>query len=118
MAAIYMWFSDEEIIVLTTTLYPVDAEDYLQLAGSIVSGTMTLPYTDHAIDILPAEFVSASYIQKRWYYEYGPDEDHFEILAAEFVSTSYIRIRVIGEAPPEELQLDFTIKNTSTMVPA
>lgn len=39
MAAIYMWFDNEEM-VLTTTLYPVEVEDNLQLNVSLSSGSL------------------------------------------------------------------------------
>ena len=50
MAAIYMWFEPPEYTVLTTTLYPIDANDSMDMMVSLLSGSMgLLPESD--IDI-------------------------------------------------------------------
>lgn len=50
MAAIYMWI-ESGIQLLTTTLYPVEVEDSVQLAGDIEPGVMWLnPSSDVNLD--------------------------------------------------------------------
>lgn len=41
MAAIYQWFTPEDLDILTTTLYPIVVFDKVQLGVSLIFGTMT-----------------------------------------------------------------------------
>jgi hypothetical protein len=41
MAAIYMWFSPEDLEILTTTLYPIEVIDKIEFGVSLIGGSMT-----------------------------------------------------------------------------
>jgi len=139
MAAIYMWFSDEETIVLTTTLYPVDVSDGLVFSATVSGGQMGEIWGDFNTAAIGP--VSASYIQKRWYLFDDAGED-FNTAAIGPVSASYIQKRwylfddagedfntaaigpvsgsnryllVEGDTPDESLQISITINDTCTM---
>lgn len=138
MAAIYMWPTDNQII-LTTTLYPVDVQDGLTFSARVSGGAMAEIAKDYITSDLGA--ISASYVQKRWYYTDDAGEDFttsgfgaisasyvqkrwyfFEDAGEEFItsgfgaiSASLRNLLVIGDTPDESLQISITINNTCTM---
>jgi hypothetical protein len=74
MAAIYMWF-ESELQVFTTTLYPVEVADSMQLSADISAGSLTpVPYEsldlsgDIASAAMPVILIS-----------YGPDNESHDI---------------------------------------
>jgi hypothetical protein len=141
MAAIYMWPIDNQVI-LTTTLYPVEVVDSLQLSASISTGWMALipidylehtignvvityvqerwfysdgPYTDyleHTIDDLVF-----TYVQERWFYVDGPYTDYLEH-TLDNLEFTYIRKRIEVDTPDELLQLSCSINANCTMTEA
>ena len=141
MAAIYMWRGLNRL-VLTTTLYPVEVADSLELSVSVSGGNMDqipMDYlsTTHALisatyiqtrwyfehdeeDFLATthDLVSATYIQKRWYYT--ADEEDFLSTTHALIDASYIRRLVKVDTgssgkPYEELQLAIAIHTASRM---
>lgn len=73
MAAIYQWFYNEGVLVLTTTLYPIEYKDELQISCDIVTGEMQEIQSDahtQSGDLLSIELYPILI-------NYGPDnEDH------------------------------------------
>lgn len=140
MAAIYMWPVDNQVI-LTTTLYPVDVTEALQLSITFTDGDMFLipfddvtnsfgmgpdgtleqlrwfledgPYDDEVTASFGME--DGTLEQLRWFFEDGPYDD--EVTAGFGMgSLGYLdRLLVIGDTPDEALQISITINDTCTM---
>jgi hypothetical protein len=138
MAAIYMWPLDESVVV-TTTLYPIEANDGLSMNVAIWGGAMDpIPnsYGTQVTDILVASYIQlrwyyedgpydsygeqdtdiweASYTQLRWYYEDGPYDSAGE-QTTDILEASIINYIVFGEALPEDLLLSTRPDTDSTM---
>jgi len=138
MAAIYMWPVDDQIL-LTTTLYPVEVVDSLQLSVAISAGGMF----EIASSEIEATFgvEDGTYIQLRWFYSDGPYDSDIEATFGTEDGT-YIQLRwfytdgpydsdieatfgmedgtlvnklVTADTPDEALQLSLAINNTCTM---
>jgi len=132
MAAIYMWPVDNQII-LTTTLYPVEVVESIQLGAVIKDGSMwEIPFDEVATthDLLSGSYtqlrwwysdgpyqddvstthdlLSGTYVQLRWWYTDGPYDDEVAT-THDLISASHIRGLVIGDTPDEELQLGAAI---------
>ena len=56
MAAIYMWIEDQEVIV-TTTLYPIEVIDGVDFGISMVSGSMA-PVPNESLDVTAPSVLS------------------------------------------------------------
>jgi len=136
MAAIFMWRLKAQQ-VLTTTLYPVDANDGLDLSLALTKGTLAeIPHdeltvteelisasyiqtrwflTDAYEDSLTAteELVSASYTQVRWFFTDSYEESL--TVTEELVDATYIRKLVEADSPDEGLQFSLAIKDTCSM---
>lgn len=125
MAAIYMWFDSEEMI-LTTTLYPVEVIDGMQLAADIYGGSLSqILAEDHqnSADILslgtyvilitygtPEEFhQNSSDILSLGTYviliTYGTPEE-FHQNSCNILSLGIVDLLVIVDTPDEKLQID------------
>jgi len=138
MAAIYMWPVDDQIL-LTTTLYPVDAVEKLEISCAPLSGWLA-PIPSESLETAHS-VIDMSYVQARWYLEDGPYEDELEtahtVLDMTYVQTrwyledgpyddelesahtvldmTYVRKKVEADSPDEGLQLAITIETTCTM---
>ena len=141
MAAIYGYKFGIEVIY-TTTLYPLESTDSMEITASVDGGSMELiPYDSLSVD---HALISASYTQTRWYFTYFAEDflamDH-ALISASYIQTrwyftdayedslsvdyalidaSYIPKLVMAATgssgkPYEELQLSVTISNTCTM---
>ena len=75
MAAIYtpMWPIDIEV---TTTLYPVDVTDAMDISVDVAESSMGLIPSDELLNTF--RMGDSTYIQKRWFYEAGPFDDYIE----------------------------------------
>jgi len=138
MAAIYTWY-DDGIVYLTTTLYPVEVLEAMELNISITVGSMYLVPTDEIAFINDMD--STIYTQVRWFYEDGPYADEIAFIN-DMDSTSYVQTRwfyedgpytdeigftddmfeiivllkgVLADTPDEELQLSIAIDATCSM---
>jgi len=138
MAAIYMWFQ-RDIQLLTTTLYPLEVVDEVQLEFNISSAAMT-PINQEELDIsanliavtmnqillsygTPQDEldISANLMAVNLYQillSYGPGEDELDI-AGDVIEVELLDILVRTDTPDEKLQLDFDINSTGwSMTPA
>lgn len=95
MAAIYMWFDNEQM-VLTTTLYPVEVQDFVRVSADISLGYMTLvpsEYHQHSGDVtgisMPVLLISGT----------APDEYHQH--SGDVTSIQLPTILISGTAPDE-----------------
>lgn len=95
MAAIYMWF-EEEVQVFTTTLYPVEVIDSLQLSADLYGGSLSLiPAEAHQNSgnlvsmSLPIILISTN----------GPDEQHQN--SGDLVSVTLPIILLSTDGPDE-----------------
>ena len=141
MAAIYMWPLDYQVI-LTTTLYPVDANDGVLLAATISGGYMNLlpydevqtanedmwyaeyiqtrwfyedgPYDDF-VNTFDENILSSVYTQTRWFYEDGPYDDFVNTFDEDLLDIQYLLKGVFADAPEEMLQLSATITTNCDM---
>jgi len=141
MAAIYQWFKN--FIIYTTTLYPVEVVDEMQLDAVIDGDALmrALPEDDTQISAIiaidgsytqlrwfhtygPEEddtqvsaiiVIDGTYTQLRWFHAYGPEEDDTQISAIIVINGTYESGRVWGDTPDEELQLDGVIDADCTM---
>ena len=138
MAAIYMWPVDDQIL-LTTTLYPVEVVDSLQISVTMNLGDMfLLPhsefqstfgmedgtytqlrwfYSDGPYDSdLQSTFgmENGTYTQLRWFYEDGPYDSDLQSTFA-MLDGTLINKLVIADTPDESLQLNVVINNTCSM---
>ena len=111
MAAIYMWPVDDQIL-LTTTLYPVDAVEKLEISCAPLSGWLA-PIPSESLETAHS-VIDMSYVQARWYLEDGPYEDELET-AHTVLDMTYVRKKVEADSPDEGLQLAITIETTCTM---
>lgn len=141
MAAIYIppWPIAEQF---TTTLYPVDTSEFLQL-GAVIGecSTKEIPkdyigttskamldgtyeqkrwfyeYTIGVDYVGPTgkEMLDGTYIQKRWFYELTIDADYIGTTGKEMLDGTYIRKKVIADSPLELLQLNATISASCSM---
>lgn len=99
MAAIYMWRVDEQLL-LTTTLYPAEAVESMNIGATIVDGAMPLIPWD-ALQTYNDDLKSISYTQVRWFYEDGPYDDALET-TDDLLSMSYTQVRWFYEDGPYE----------------
>ena len=138
MAAIFMWRVNE-VEVLTTTLYPLDVNDGLEISTSfsfgsmpeipsdaaettysLLNGTYTQlrwfftdgPYEDSAENLY--SLLDGTYTQLRWFHVDGPYDDSAENLYS-LLDGTHIRKRVEADSPDEKLDISATIRNTCTM---
>ena len=138
MAAIYQWFEENQTL-LTTTLYPVETVEALQISGEVSGGALiAIPVEDIEGS---ADIVNMTYIQQRWFYEDGPYDDGIQGDAdivnmtyvqqrwfitdgpydesiegsADVVNITNVNKRVEADTPDESLQIGFEIANTSSM---
>ena len=120
---------------LSTTLYPIDANDNVQVTMSFEDGSIEpIPsdafegskslvdgsyiqkrwfYTDGPYEDAyegSKTLVDGSYIQKRWFYTDGPYEDAYEGSKV-LIDGSYVKKRVFGDSPDEELLLTCAIES-------
>lgn len=128
MAAIYMWF-ENDLVVLTTTLYPVEVTDYLQLTVDIADGRMDVVPQDEgdfsgALESVLLKQILNSYgpdqdsadfsgglgtvVLQQILNSYGPDQDEADFSGG-LVSVVLDLKLVIGDTPDEKLQLDCDI---------
>lgn len=138
MAAIYtpQWVLDLE---LTTTLYPVEAIESLELSIAVTESRMSLlpadevavtmdvgtatniqlrwfysdgPYDDDVAVTFGAE--DGSYVQLRWFYTDGPYDDDVAV-TFDVGAASNVNKLIEADAGIEELQLSIAIDTNSTM---
>jgi hypothetical protein len=91
MAAIYMW-RQGEVTVITTTPYPLDATDGMDVVLSFSEGALT----DVPVDEVQTYDITAfdgSYTQLRWFYTYGPDTDEVQSTNVTAFDGSYTQLR-------------------------
>ena len=96
MAAIYMWFNPGEEVTFTTTLYPLEAADALNLSVTLVSWTMQEP-TDESMD-MSVGFVSGQL--NTLLLDYGPEDEAMDINVG-FVS-GQLNILLLEYGPDDE----------------
>ena len=138
MAAIYMWIEDEYIL-LTTTLYPVEVVDNLQIGitfsggfmspipESIISATQDMEdgtyiqvrwfYFDGPYDSdleATQDMGDGTYVQVRWFYYDGPYDSDLEATQA-MADGTYVTKLVLADTPDEALQFALSINNTCSM---
>ena len=138
MAAIYMWPVDDQIL-LTTTLYPVEVNDSLEInvtlsggfleliPGSSLESTQTILdgtytqvrwfYTDGIYDSdleSTQDMEDGTYVQVRWFYRDGPYDDNLESTQV-MLDGTYISKLVAADTPDEKLQLALAINNNCSM---
>ena len=138
MAAIYMWFFGEELII-TTTPYPIEvveglvfsaapdqssmeeiASDYVETTHAVLSGTYVQkrwfytdgPYLDEVE--MTHTVVDGTYIQTRWFFEDGPYNDEVEMTHV-VVDGTHLQRRVFADSPDESIQITCTPLKTSSM---
>lgn len=124
MAAIYMWFDNEQM-VLTTTLYPVEVIDYLRLSADISGGDMrNITEESHfnSIDMLgitkPQILIAYGPNEEDYFnsmdligitrpqilIDYGPnEEDYFN--SADVLGITLLDLLVTADTPDEMLRL-------------
>jgi hypothetical protein len=137
MAAIYQWF--DTTIYVTTTLYPVEAFDGIDISVTIDSGSMTAlpgegidvahdlisgtytqlrwfytdgPYTD-GLDVTH-DLVAGTYTQLRWFYTDGPYNEGIDV-THDLVAGSYDQVLIEADSPDEGLDLSIAIETSSSM---
>lgn len=129
MAAIYQWFSPGEEQTFTTTLYPLESVEGVQVSASINTTTMSLIPFDNlevAASFLSAEYnmlliedgpyldelsISPSLLTVDYneiLIEDGPYPDTLEVAAA-FLSAEYTRLLIEIYAPDEAIQITAAI---------
>lgn len=138
MAAIYGWYGSN-VLLLTTTLYPVDVDDSMELSITINIGSMTLIPLDNletSHEVMDGLYVQerwfysdgpyedsletsqivmdGTYVQERWFYSDGPYDDSIDT-SHEVMNGSYVNKRVEADTPDEELQLAISIDSSCTM---
>jgi len=138
MAAIYMWPVDDQIL-LTTTLYPVEVVDSLQVGLTFSGGFLDLipgsdfqstqlmqdgtyiqvrwfyedgPYDSDLASTQGME--DGTYIQVRWFYEDGPYDSDLQSTQT-LLDGTYVSKLIEADTPDEELQLALTINDTCSM---
>lgn len=99
MAAIYMW-RQGEVTVITTTPYPLDATDGMDVTLSFTEGSMVDVPVDEA-QTYDLEAFDGSYTQLRWFYDYGPDTDEAQTTNLEAFEGSYTQLRWFYEYGPD-----------------
>lgn len=104
MAAIYMWPVDEQIL-LTTTLYPVEAIEGMSLQATPTSSGMYAVLYDKAA--ATHDTIEGSYTQIRWFYNDGPYLDYLES-THQTIEGTYVQIRWFYEDGPYPDQLSAT----------
>jgi hypothetical protein len=129
------------LILHSTTLYPVDAGDSVELGGVLSYGhMMEMPidevamgysmhdgtyeqviwYIDYGPDIDEVEMgfdmQGSTYEQVIWYIDYGPDTDEVE-MGFDLVDGTLINKLVEADSPDESLQLGCAIDSSSSMTP-
>ncbi len=137
MAAIFVWLGSQTI--LTTTPYPIDVADNIQLAITFSGGFLDLiPESDLQST---QDMQDGTYIQVRWFYEDGPYDSDLQS-TQDMQDGTYIQVRwfyedgpydsdlqstqimldgtyetklVIADSPDEKLQMAITINDTCTM---
>ena len=141
MAAIYSWFKGKQIL-LTTTLYPIDVTEYMQLGVAFFTGTIEeIPnddwkatfetngdgtlvqlrwfYTDGPYDDeWQASFETngdGTLVQLRWFYSDGPYDDEWKATFETSNDGTLVNKLVEADSPDESLQLGCVILNTCTM---
>jgi hypothetical protein len=139
MAAIYMWPIDDGVVV-TTTLYPVEAQDSLAYSMDIQAGAMELIpslnvtggadlgngsyeqlrwYFDHTFPpdnvTGAADLGDGTYIQLRWYYEDTFDPDNVTGAADLGPGGGYLRLKIEADSEDELLQLAADVSNSCSM---
>mgnify|MGYP000058708441 CR=1 FL=1 len=130
MAAIYQWFEGGILYqTWTTTLYPIEAIEALQISFDLSDGSMRPVLNEH-IDV-SVEFISGSKIQTLL--TTGPYEEAVDVgvefisgtkevtllttgpyeeavdVGVEFISGTKVSKLVVAFAPDEELQIDFDL---------
>jgi hypothetical protein len=92
MAAIYMWVDDEELITLTTTLYPVDVTETIVFGASATTSSMKEIQQDYYTQ---GNFSvqDGSYTQLRWFYYDGPYYDAYTHGNFDVLDGTYIQLR-------------------------
>jgi len=137
MAAIYQWFQ-RDVQVLTTTLYPLEVIDAIQLNFNIVSGSLQpVPqdslYMSANVTAIVLNQILLSYgtpedsldISANVTYvhlnqillSYGTPEDELDI-AGDLIEVLLISLLVTVDTPDEKLQLDFDINSTGWFMTA
>jgi hypothetical protein len=74
MAAIYSW-PEENVVILTTTLYPVEVMESISFSARAGAGLMQEIQTDYFTHTHNVQ--DGSYTQLRWFYTDGPYDDYF-----------------------------------------
>ncbi len=138
MSAIYMWHSGTQIF-LSTTPYPIEVVELLQLDVTFSGGILDLiPESDLQFT---QDMQDGTYIQVRWFYEDGPYDSDLQFIQ-DMQDGTYIQVRwfyedgpydsdlqstqlmldgtyetklVEADTPDEKLQLDIAINNTCSM---
>jgi len=131
MAAIYMWF-EAGIEFLTTTLYPIEMIDELQLNFNITDSSMSpipqdslnLSYGMNGVilnqiliaygpnlDELDISAGLVSVLLNQILLSYGPNQDELDI-SYDLVNVQLVSLLVTADTPDEKLQLDFNISSS------
>ena len=106
MAAIYMW-RQGEVTVITTTPYPLDATDGMDVSLSFTEGSLTNVPVDE-VQSYNVEAFGGDYYQLRWFYTYGPDTDEVQSTDVTAFDGAYNRIRYFYTYGPDTDEVQST----------
>jgi hypothetical protein len=102
------------LTLFSTTLYPVDAVDSVEMGGALSYGyMMEMPIDEVAMGY---SMHDGTYEQVIWYIEYGPDVDEVA-MGFDLVDGTLINKLVEADSPDESLQLGCAMDSSSSMTP-